>query len=266
MANTIADKLTYLSGTKDAIKQAIIGKGVEVTDTDTFRSYADKIEAIQTGGGGGTGSLVAGTKLAYSTFSTIPDEYISYLESQNSMYNMFCNCVLLQTVPLFDTNKCTSMNSTFKNCEALETVPAFNTVNVTTMNSTFSGCRSLITVSPFDTNRVTDMSATFYFCEALETVPAFNTSNVTYIDNIFSRCSSLTNIGGFTGLKQNLDLTDSPKLTIESIVNIITTAANMSSSPRTLTLHSDVFDKLSQEQIATATAKGWNIASEWNIE
>ena len=52
MANTIADKLTYLNGTKDAIKQAIIGKGVEVTDTDTFRSYADKISSIQSGGSG----------------------------------------------------------------------------------------------------------------------------------------------------------------------------------------------------------------------
>ena len=48
---TIAEKLTYLNGTKTAIKIAIINKGVSVSDTDTFRSYASKIESMQTGGG-----------------------------------------------------------------------------------------------------------------------------------------------------------------------------------------------------------------------
>ncbi len=48
---TTSDKLTYLNGTKTAIKQAIIDKGVEVSDTDTFRSYAAKIGEIPTGGG-----------------------------------------------------------------------------------------------------------------------------------------------------------------------------------------------------------------------
>lgn len=46
---TIAEKLDYLEGTKSAIKNAIVAKGVEVLDTDTFRSYAEKIEGITTG-------------------------------------------------------------------------------------------------------------------------------------------------------------------------------------------------------------------------
>lgn len=46
---TIADKLTYLNGTKTAIKEAIEAKGVTVADTDTFRSYADKIGEISGG-------------------------------------------------------------------------------------------------------------------------------------------------------------------------------------------------------------------------
>ena len=43
---TLADKLQYLKGTKDAIMNAIIEKGVEITSSDTFRSYADKIAQI----------------------------------------------------------------------------------------------------------------------------------------------------------------------------------------------------------------------------
>lgn len=44
-----ADKLNKLLETKQAIKQAIIDKGVAVADTDTFASYATKIREITTG-------------------------------------------------------------------------------------------------------------------------------------------------------------------------------------------------------------------------
>lgn len=43
---TTADKLEYLDGTKSAIKQAIVGKGVAVPDGTTFRAYAKKIGSI----------------------------------------------------------------------------------------------------------------------------------------------------------------------------------------------------------------------------
>ena len=47
---TITDKLNKLAETKSAIKTAIVNKGVTVTDTDTFASYADKISSISSGG------------------------------------------------------------------------------------------------------------------------------------------------------------------------------------------------------------------------
>ena len=240
MANTITDKLTYLSGTKEAIKQSIIAKGVEVTDTDTFRSYADKIESIQSGG---TVSLVTGTKLSYSTFSTIPDEYISYLESQTDMSYMFSHCTKLTSVPQFSTSRVTSANSMFYNCELLTIIPQFNTSSLTSANAMFSHCTKLTSVPLLDFSSVTDVGG-FYF-----------------YDSMFWGCSSLTTLGGFKGLKVNLDLHYSPLLTIESIVNVINAAADMSSEPQTLTLHKDVFNILTEEQIATASAKGWNIAS-----
>ena len=47
---TINKKLNYLLQTKENIKQAIKGKGVEITDSDSFRSYAEKIGTIKAGG------------------------------------------------------------------------------------------------------------------------------------------------------------------------------------------------------------------------
>lgn len=43
---TTAEKLNYLKQTKTQIKTAIKNKGVDIEDTDTFRSYADKIDDI----------------------------------------------------------------------------------------------------------------------------------------------------------------------------------------------------------------------------
>lgn len=47
---TIAEKLTYLNGTKTAIKDAIEEKGVTVPAGATFRDYADLIGDISGGG------------------------------------------------------------------------------------------------------------------------------------------------------------------------------------------------------------------------
>lgn len=45
----LQDNLNYIQDTKALIKQAIINKGQTITDSDTFRSYKDKIAAIKTG-------------------------------------------------------------------------------------------------------------------------------------------------------------------------------------------------------------------------
>lgn len=47
---TITDKLNKLAETKSAIKTAIVNKGVSISDSDTFASYADKIASISGGG------------------------------------------------------------------------------------------------------------------------------------------------------------------------------------------------------------------------
>ena len=182
MANTIQDKLAYLEETKGLIKEAIIAKGVEVTDTDTFRSYANKIEAIQAGGG--IAGAPSDIKFGYSTFTTVPVEIFPYLEAQTDMSSMFNNCRSLTTVPVFDTSKATKMNKMFYNCELLQTVPLFDTSSVTNMQDMFYYCSRLTTVPLFNTVNVTNMDNMFYFSR-LQTVPLFNTSNVTDMGSMF---------------------------------------------------------------------------------
>lgn len=332
MANTIQDKLAYLEETKGLIKEAIVAKGVSVSDSDTFRSYANKITSIQSGGGSIAGAP-SGIKFNNSTFTTVPTEIIPYLEAQTDLSGIFENCENLTTVPQFAANHATSMQRMFYNCSNLQKVSQISTPIVTTMNNMFYLCKNLQKISLFDTKNVNDMSYMFRGCESLATVPDFNTSRVTNMEKMFNGCinlakaplldtrsvvnmdtmfayctslatasqfntisvtnmnymfmgcsklqtipllnvssvtemsymlydcKSLTNLGGFTGLKLDLDLSSSPLLTVDSVMNVITAAADMTSSPKTLTLHQDTFNKLTEEQIATATAKGWNIAS-----
>lgn len=61
---TIADKLLYLSGTKDAIKAAIESMGQSVSSSATFRSFADLIKNISKDATATTANILSG-KTAY---------------------------------------------------------------------------------------------------------------------------------------------------------------------------------------------------------
>lgn len=80
---TITDKLNKLAETKSAIKTAIVNKGVAVSDTDTFASYADKIASIS--GSGGSGDLDF-SKIGYDSAPAVITEGIAAGEA---LYNRF---------------------------------------------------------------------------------------------------------------------------------------------------------------------------------
>ena len=67
---TVSDKLAYLQGTKSAIKDAIVAKGVSVPTGTTFRDYATKIGGITSGGGG---SEIAAAWVRPTEWLALPD-------------------------------------------------------------------------------------------------------------------------------------------------------------------------------------------------
>lgn len=122
MANTISDKLTYLEGTKSAIKDAIVAKGVAVSDSDTFRSYADKIGQISGGGGDKLDIVKAGLKFAYCNMGwqqfnslnwTIPSD------GERDLSNLFFNSNLANSIidfaPKMDTSLSYKAENMFNN-------------------------------------------------------------------------------------------------------------------------------------------------------
>jgi hypothetical protein len=69
-----------------------------------------------------------------------------------------------------------------------------------------------------------------------------------------------TIIGPVTGFHSNVDLGAASRLTAESAMVIINGLAEVnSSSAATLTLHASAYNRLTPEQIAVATSKGWRV-------
>ena len=158
-----------------------------------------------------------------------------------------------------DTTNMTNMTYMFSNDYNLTTIPQFDTSNVTNMASMFSGCEKLTTVPQFDTLNVTDMGDMFYYCSNLTTVPQFDTLNVTDMGDMFSGCSKLEAIH-MININCNLSISSSTKLTREALLEIIGNLKAQTSGTKTLKMGSTNLAKLTDEDKAIATNKGWTLA------
>lgn len=109
---TVVEKFQYIEGTKQAIKKAIKNRGVEVLDTDTFRSYAEKIKEIGSGSGGSsvaeyeyikTGGIATYPETPYTEgASWFYTDANAYKEGKNA-FNAYCGYA--SATALFDGNE-----------------------------------------------------------------------------------------------------------------------------------------------------------------
>ena len=175
-----------------------------------------------------------------------------------SMYYMFNNCSNLTTVPQFGTSKVTNMNFMFNGCSKLATVPQFATSKVTSMSNMFVRCVKLTTVPLFDTSKVMNMHNMFSDCYSLTTVPSFDTINVTDMDYMFDYCTNLEAIH-MININANLDISASTKFTREALLEIIGNLKAQTSGTKTLTMGATNLAKLTDEDKAIATNKGWTL-------
>ncbi len=158
----------------------------------------------------------------------------------------------------------------------LEKLPdLLETDKITNMESMFGLCKLIKTIPNINTSNVTNMSEMFYGCSALETLQKLNCSNVERINGVVTNCNKLQNIGGFENLGQaykttmaanyyyyKLELSNN-ELTHDSLMNVINNLYDIKSkgcNPQSLVLGSTNLAKLSSEEVAIATEKGWNVS------
>ena len=226
----LLDNLNYLDETKKQIKQAIVDKGQPISDTDSFRSYVDKIDKIstlaeETADATATAEDILKGKTAYNAEGKIEgtliptedlqeqldtqDAIIQQLQEELSNKSSYdCNYYNARLVPTndtittyitkispqLDTSNVTNMSNMFYGCTNLTTIPLLNTINVTNMSYMFNNCTNLTTIPLLDTSNVINMSTMFTYCTNLTTIPLLNTSKVTDMNSMFAYCDKLTTI------------------------------------------------------------------------
>ena len=138
---------------------------------------------------------------------------------------------------------------------------------MTNTSNMFSGCSSLQTLTLGDLSASSNTSNMFYVCSSLQslTLGDFSASNNT--SNMFNGCSkleSLTCTG--TTSANSLSFPQSSLLTVESLKSLIEHLPTLTdeqiadTSYGVLTLHATAKARLTDDLIAAATNKGWQIA------
>ena len=208
--------------------------------------------------------LLDATKSAYYLFNVYKGASVNGLITYNDTSNvtnmnaMFYNCSNLTSIPQLDTSHVAYMSKMFKYCYKLTTIPQLDTRNVTTMEAMFNGCQALTTIPQLETRNVTTMNAMFSRCISLTSIPQLDTSHVLNMNFMFEECSNLKSIL-MTGMKVNFDISASTKFETSDLVTILNNLAAVTST-KTLTMGATNLAKLTDEEKAIATNKGWTLA------
>lgn len=140
-------------------------------------------------------------------------------------------------------------------------LPALTVTASGTLYSIFGTTRTNIeTMGDMDFSKITNFSGTFNLFYCLRCIGVWDVSGLTGQLRL-GDCKVLTNIGGLVGLSVSISFSNCPLLTRQSVLNIINTAADLSGgTTQTLTLHAEAKARLTDEDKALITAKGWTLA------
>lgn len=181
---------------------------------------------------------------------------------------LFQNCSSLAKIPMMNFSSVSNMRSAFHSCASLASVPQLDTSNVTDFYSGFYGCSTLVSIPQLNTSKANNVGLMFNGCTSLMSIPLLDFGNVNNISNLFgwNDIKTLTDLGGFKNLKIDFKngLNHSPNLTVQSLMNVINNlydfrANGDSTTTRTLQLGTTNLNKLTDEQKAVATNKGWSL-------
>lgn len=216
-------------------------------------------------------SKITSLKGAFSSMQNL--ESVDFAEwdvsKVTTFYALFDDSRKVNTIDVskWDTSSATNMEWMFCRINATKLdVSNFNTSNVTNMHAMFIGNSSLIQldVSNFDTSNVLNintMFAHFDVCEELN-INGLNLARCTSINNTFTQ--SNFKVIRCDGLKfPNIDMSKiglnySTALTVDNIVGLLN-ALPQSDKGYSFQIGSNNIAKLSDEQKAIATSKGWTL-------
>ena len=166
------------------------------------------------------------------------------------MFN-YCRRTVNEEDIVYEAGQCQNFSFMFNHCESMRVAPTMNTWSGKAFAYMFYNCSSLVTIPKLYLNSAVEQ----YYDE---------NNMVTYacFQNIFTGCTNLENITIQDYIYQNISFYGCNKLTHESLMSIINALAHFSSSSkvyRYCQLGSANLAKLTDEEKAIATSKGWTL-------
>ena len=246
----------------------------EYTGTETNSSYFLKL-ILKKIPPTSTPRLLSAYQMFYECKNLVE---IGYFNTSNvtNMQSMFQYCEKLPSIPLIDTGKATNVSQMFMGCSKLKTIPQLNIGKTTTVENMFYNCKSLLEVPTLNTQNATTMRNFFYSCTELQKIGTYKADKVTDVRNMFTACQNLHTMGGFQNLGSafltsraanysyyKLDLSPCVSLTHESLMNVINNLYDIATKgckTQDLVLGSYNLSKLTEDEIAIATTKGWTVS------
>ena len=194
-----------------------------------------------------------------SNLENIPVLDLSYALNINYLFQGCSKIKAVKLVNVPDRNFYDGTVYVFNNCTSLERIERTNNPLCRGNCDNFaSGCTSLIEFDQ-DTSKVTSFYHMFDGDTSLETIKTIDGTASQGFASTFLNCSALKNIEITPStIKCNISFGDSPLLTDASIQNIIDGLATVTSQ-QTLTLHTDVKSKLTDEQKNAIASKNWEL-------
>lgn len=147
-------------------------------------------------------------------------------------------------------------------CRYVEHESIIDCTSLTGLASTWGGCSSLqsLDLSGWDVTAVTSLNSAWRDCGSLQALDlsGWNMASVTILTSAWNACNSLQLLSQAV-IPISYALNESPLLDDTSLADVIDKLPVVETA-QTLTLGNALKSRLTQEQIASATEKGWNIA------
>ena len=213
------------------------------------------------------------------TFGVDINEYFDTIPSKNQTNILDA----IKKVPTIDMINLTDAQGFFRDLTLVESIKVLNTSNIENFSSFANSCSNLLQVSDIDTSNAQYITHMFYSCSKLSSLPLFDFGKVIQVGTHFVNfCMNLTDLGGFKNLGKGyttktandsncqLYLINSSKLTHDSLMNVINNLYDLNLTydvanggtlyTQKLVLGSTNLAKLTAEEIAIATNKGWTVS------
>lgn len=208
----------------------------------------------------------------YSIIKDMAQLWNPIFQRVTDISGLFYQCIFSSVNPNLDLTPFTFNNATHAN-DLLRYTRGVRSVKIalpkaTSIDDAFRELGDLEEVYITDLGPVTSCTTMFAGSSNLSKVN-LNMTNVQKTINMFSAGSSqiwlkLTDVT-LTGLKVDMNLTELVALSDKSIARILNEAATVT-TPKTLTINTHIYNRLTQEQISNFEAKGWTLAHTTNAK